>query len=84
MLNAAMTQLDADAENASQLLLQSRIKFGVALVIGLLLAYVAYRILTADELPTTIATELGATDSSLESSTLPVSSTSVIDLDSVQ
>ena len=78
MLNAAMTQLDADADNASQLLLQSRIKFGVALVIGLLLAYVAYRVLTADELPTTIATELGATDSSLESST------SDIDLDSVQ
>jgi uncharacterized membrane protein (DUF485 family) len=73
-----MTQLDADAENASQFLLQSRIKFGVALAIGLLLAYFAYRFLTADELPTTIATELGATDSSLESST------SEVDFDSVQ
>ena len=77
-LNAAMTQLDADADNASQFLLQSRIKFGVALAIGLLLAYFAYRFLTADELPTTIATELGATDSSLESST------SEVDFDSVQ
>jgi hypothetical protein len=61
-LDAAMSQLDADAENTSQLLLQSRIKFGVALVIGLLLAYVAFRFLTAEELPTTIVTELGATE----------------------
>jgi hypothetical protein len=53
-------QIDSDASNAQHLLLQSRIKFGVALVIGLLLAYIAYRVLTADELPTTIASELGA------------------------
>jgi hypothetical protein len=53
-------QIDIDASNAQHLLLQSRIKFGVALAIGLLLAYIAYRFLTADELPTTIASELGA------------------------
>lgn len=61
-LNAVLQsdrQNDIDAFNAQHLLLQSRIKFGVALVIGLLLAYIAYRVLTADELPATIETELG-------------------------
>jgi hypothetical protein len=85
-LDAAMSQLDADAENTSQLLLQSRIKFGVALVIGLLLAYVAFRFLTAEELPTTIVTELGATElgatESLGAVTSPPSSD--IDIDSGQ
>lgn len=52
-------QLEMDEQNAKQLLLQSRIKFGVALVIGLVLAYFAFRFLTADELPSTIKTEIG-------------------------
>jgi hypothetical protein len=52
-------QLEMDEQNAKQLLLQSRIKFGVALVIGLVLAYFAFRFLTADELPSTIKTEVG-------------------------
>ena len=54
----AHSQLDTDDANARHLLLYSRIKFGVAVVLGLLLAYFAFRFLTADELPTTIATEL--------------------------
>jgi len=54
----AHSQLDTDATNARHLLLYSRIKFGVAVVLGLLLAYFAFRFLTADELPKTIATEL--------------------------
>ena len=54
----AHSQLDTDDANARHLLLYSRIKFGVAVVLGLLLAYFAFRVLTADELPTTIATEL--------------------------
>jgi hypothetical protein len=61
-LNAAIQsygQLEMDEKNAKQLLLQSRIKFGVALVIGLALAYFAFRFLTADELPSTIKTEIG-------------------------
>ena len=61
-LNAAIQsnrQTDVDASNAEQLLLQSRIKFGVAVVIGLTLAYFAIRFLMADELPATIETELG-------------------------
>ena len=61
-LNAAIQshdQLEIDEKNAKQLLLQSRIKFGVALVIGLVLAYFAFRVLTADELPSTIKTEIG-------------------------
>ena len=53
-------QIEIDASNAQQLLLQSRIKFGVALVLGLTLAYFAFRVLMADELPATIETELGA------------------------
>jgi hypothetical protein len=61
-LNAAIQshdQLTVDEKNAKQLLLQSRIKFGVALVIGLVLAFFAFRVLTADELPSTIKTEIG-------------------------
>jgi hypothetical protein len=53
-------QMEIDASNSQQLLLQSRVKFGVALVIGLTLAYFAFRFLMADELPATIETELGA------------------------
>lgn len=54
----AHSQLDTDDANARHLLLYSRIKFGVAMVLGLLMAYFAFRFLTADELPKTIATEL--------------------------
>lgn len=54
----AHSQLDTDDANARHLLLYSRIKFGVAVFLGLLLAYFAFRFLTADELPKTIATEL--------------------------
>jgi len=51
-------KLEGDAQNAERLLLYSRIKFGVAVVLGLFLAYLAYKFLTADELPTTIQNEL--------------------------
>jgi len=53
-------QMDVDASNAEQLLLQSRIKFGVAVVIGLILAFFAFQFLMADELPATIETALGS------------------------
>ena len=52
-------ELEADEANAKQLLLYSRIKFGVALGLGLLMAYLAYRFLTAEDLTTTIQTEIG-------------------------
>jgi len=55
---ALKNQLDGDEENSKRVLLYSRIKFGVAIVIGLFLAYLAYRFLTADELSTTIKNEL--------------------------
>ena len=51
-------KLEGDAQNAERLLLYSRIKFGVAVVLGLFLAYLAYKFLTADELSTTIQNEL--------------------------
>ena len=51
-------KLEGDAQNAERLLMYSRIKFGVAVVLGLFLAYLAYRFLTADELSTTIQNEL--------------------------
>ena len=54
----SQSQLETDETNSHQLLMYSRIKFGVAVILGLLLAYFAYRFLTADELPKTIATEL--------------------------
>jgi len=63
----AHDQLDTDAANARHLLLYSRIKFGVAVVLGLLLAYFAFRFLTADELPKTIATEMGQTNANASS-----------------
>jgi len=81
-LNAAIqsySNLDTDEKNAQQLLLQSRIKFGVALVIGLALAYFAFRVLTADELPSTIKAELGAATAS---STASSTSNSNLDMDS--
>jgi hypothetical protein len=53
--------LDADEVASKQALLYSRVKFGVAIVIGLFMGYLAYRFLTADsELPQTIQDELGA------------------------
>ena len=64
----AHNQLDTDEANARHLLLYSRIKFGVAVVLGLLLAYFAIRFLTADELPKTIATELGQPNASASAS----------------
>ena len=51
-------KLEGDAQNAERLLMYSRIKFGVAVVLGLFLAYLAYKFLTADELSTTIQNEL--------------------------
>jgi hypothetical protein len=42
-------QLDVDANETQHVLLYSRIKYGVAVVLGLLLAYFAYRFLTADK-----------------------------------
>lgn len=80
-LNAAIQsygELETDEKNAQELLLQSRIKFGVALVIGLVLAYFAFRFLTADDLPSTIETEIGmnrANSSSSPSSNLDMDAT---------
>lgn len=51
-------KIEGDEQNAKRMLLYSRIKLGVAIALGLLLAYLAYRFLTADELPTTIENEL--------------------------
>jgi hypothetical protein len=51
-------KLDGDDENSKRVLLYSRIKFGVAVVLGLFLAYLAYRFLTAEELPETIQNEI--------------------------
>lgn len=51
-------KLDGDDENSKRVLLYSRIKFGVSVVLGLFLAYLAYRFLTAEELPETIENEL--------------------------
>jgi hypothetical protein len=54
------SQLDTDEIKSQQLLLYSRIKFGVAVVLGLFMAYLAYRFLTTDnELTDTIKTEVG-------------------------
>jgi hypothetical protein len=61
-------KLEGDARNAERLLLYSRIKFGVAVVLGLFLAYLAYKFLTSDELPSTIQNELSPTSSSSSSS----------------
>lgn len=44
-------QLEVDQSETQHVLLYSRIKYGVAVILGLLLAYFAYRFLTADELP---------------------------------
>ena len=54
------SQLDTDEIKSQQLLLYSRIKFGVAVALGLFMAYLAYRFLTTDnELSDTIKTEVG-------------------------
>jgi hypothetical protein len=84
-LNAAIQsygQLEMDEKNAKQLLLQSRIKFGVALVIGLALAYFAFRFLTADELPSTIIGMNGANSGSGSGSGSSSGSGSNLDMDS--
>jgi hypothetical protein len=60
----ANNQLDMDEINTRQLLMYSRIKYVVAVVLGLLLAYFAYHFLTAKELPKTIETEMGSLRSS--------------------
>ena len=51
-------KMEGDEKNAERLLLYSRIKLGVAVVLGLFLAYLAYKFLTADELPSTLQNEL--------------------------
>jgi len=57
-------QLNTDEMKSQQALLYSRVKFGVAVVLGLFLGYLAYRFLTADsELPEVIREEIGAGDS---------------------
>ena len=55
-------KLEGDSRNAEQVLLYSRIKFGVAVVLGLFLVYLAYKFLTAAELPATIENELSSGD----------------------
>ena len=60
-------QLNTDEMKSQQALLYSRVKFGVAVVLGLFLGYLAYRFLTADsELPEVIREEIGAGDSAPE------------------
>ena len=62
-------QLDADELKSQQLLLYSRIKFGVAVALGLFMAYLAYRFLTTDtQMSNTIQTEIGSSSSSSSSS----------------
>ena len=51
-------KLNSDEKHAAQVLLYSRIKFAVAVIIGLFLAYLAYRFLTAKDLTTTIQNEI--------------------------
>jgi len=51
-------KIEGDEQNAKRVLLYSRIKLGVAIALGLLLAYLAYRFLIADELSTTIKNEV--------------------------
>jgi len=59
----AQIKMDGDEENSERVLLYSRIKLGVAVALGLFLAYLAYRVLTADELPETIQNELMSPES---------------------
>lgn len=54
----AQNKLEGDEKNAERVLLYSRIKLVVAVLLGLFLAYLAYRFLTADELPATIKNEI--------------------------
>jgi len=51
-------KIEGDEQNSKRVLLYSRIKLGVAIALGLLLAYLAYRFLIADELATTIKNEV--------------------------
>jgi hypothetical protein len=67
----ANNQLDMDEINTRQLLMYSRIKYVVAVVLGLLLAYFAYHFLTADELPATLETEMGISNAGSGSSMNP-------------
>ena len=60
-----INQLEVDQNETQRVLLYSRIKYGVAVVLGLLLAYFAYRFLTADEMPKEI-TGQNATQGSYE------------------
>jgi hypothetical protein len=63
-------QLNTDEMKSQQALLYSRVKFGVAVVLGLLLGYLAYRFLTADsELPEAIRNEIGAGDAATTTTT---------------
>jgi hypothetical protein len=78
--------LDADTEASNRALMYSRIKFGVAVAIGLLLGYLAYRFLTSSgsKLPEVIQEELGAPPASTSGSPSSASaSASAIDSASV-
>ena len=55
------SHLETDEMNTRNLLLYSRIKLAVAIILGLFLAYLAYRFLTAEELTTTIQNEITPT-----------------------
>ena len=78
----ANNQLDMDEINTRHLLLYSRIKYVVAVILGLLLAYFAYHFLTADVLPKTIETEMGITGSSGSGSSGSGSSMDDLDMES--
>jgi hypothetical protein len=57
----AQQGLDTDEIQSKQLLLYSRIKLGVAVVLGLFMGYLAYRFLTAEnDLPEAIQAEMGS------------------------
>lgn len=54
------TDLESDEMNTNNMLLYSRVKLAVAVVLGLFLAYLAYRFLTAEELTTTIQNQISS------------------------
>jgi hypothetical protein len=73
-------QLNTDEMKSQQALLYSRVKFGVAVVLGLLLGYLAYRFLTADsELPEAIRNEIGAGDAATTTTTTTTTTTAPVD-----
>ena len=60
-MNDAYGQAEADELETSRMLLQSRIKLGVGIVIGVLMGYLVYRFMTAtSELPKAVRQNIDA------------------------